>query len=200
MTTSLTHPAATDFPGHPPADASSDPWAGLTEDDATRIAATLAATHAETTCKVYAFAWRRWVRWCSGRGIVPFPAEPAAVCAYLTECAEHVVGRRDAAGLLRDARHARPAIETTSRRHEGAAMSDVEETGQIAGTKDKDYNILWFTEQSMSNALRLETYAADAERAGDQELAAFFRKAQSVSRKGGDLGKKLLAARIGKDG
>jgi integrase len=28
------------------------------------------------------------VRWCSGRGIVPFPAQPAAVCAYLTECAE----------------------------------------------------------------------------------------------------------------
>jgi ribosome-binding protein aMBF1 (putative translation factor) len=28
------------------------------------------------------------VRWCAGRGIVPFPAEPAAVCAYLTECAE----------------------------------------------------------------------------------------------------------------
>ncbi len=66
-----------------------DPWAGLTGDDANRIAAALAATHAETTRKVYAFAWRRWVRWCSGRGILPFPAEPAAVCAYLTECADH---------------------------------------------------------------------------------------------------------------
>jgi integrase len=69
--------------------ASGDPWAGLTEDDAVRISAALAATHAASTRKVYAFAWRRWVRWCAGRGIVAFPAEPAAVCAYLTECAEH---------------------------------------------------------------------------------------------------------------
>lgn len=71
-----------------PATAATHPWAGLTEDDATRIAAALAATHAASTRKVYAFAWRRWVSWCAGRGIVPFPAAPAAVCAYLTECAE----------------------------------------------------------------------------------------------------------------
>lgn len=63
-------------------------WTGLTEDDADRIAAALAANHAETTRTVYAYAWRRWVSWCAGRGIVPFPAEPAAICAYLTECAE----------------------------------------------------------------------------------------------------------------
>ena len=33
-----------------------------------------------------------------------------------------------------------------------------QETGQITGTKDKDYNIIWFTEQCLSNVLRLETY------------------------------------------
>ena len=33
-----------------------------------------------------------------------------------------------------------------------------EETGQITGTKDKDYNVIWFTEQCLSNVLRLETY------------------------------------------
>lgn len=47
MTTSLTfltHPAAADLPGYPPVDASADPWAGLTDADATRIAAGLAAT------------------------------------------------------------------------------------------------------------------------------------------------------------
>ena len=79
-------------------------------------------------------------------------------------------------------------------------MSQTEETGQITGTRDKDYNIIWFTEQSLSNALRLEAYIGDAERDGDQELADFFRKAQAVSRKGGELGKKLLAARIAKRG
>jgi hypothetical protein len=77
-------------------------------------------------------------------------------------------------------------------------MSQTQETGQVTGTKDKDYNILWFTEQSLSNALRLETYIADAERDGDTELAEFFRKAQAESRKGGEQGKKLLAARVGR--
>jgi hypothetical protein len=71
------------------------------------------------------------------------------------------------------------------------------ETGNVTGTADKDYNILWFTEQSLSNALRLETYIQDAERAGDSELAEFFRKAQAESRKGGEPGKKLLQARLG---
>jgi hypothetical protein len=79
-------------------------------------------------------------------------------------------------------------------------MSQTEETGQITGTRDKDYNIIWFTEQSLSNALRLEAYIGDAEREGDQELADFFRKAQAVSRKGGELGEKLLAARMAKQG
>jgi hypothetical protein len=72
-----------------------------------------------------------------------------------------------------------------------------QETGQITGTKDKDYNLIWFTEQCLSNALRLETYIQDAERAGDSELADFFRRAQSESRKGADQGKEKLAARLG---
>ena len=70
------------------------------------------------------------------------------------------------------------------------------ETGEITGTLDKDYNIIWFTEASLSNALRLETYIQDAEQAGDTELAEFFRRAQGASRKGGEEGKRLLAARI----
>jgi hypothetical protein len=76
-------------------------------------------------------------------------------------------------------------------------MTSAQETGQITGTKDKDYNLIWFTEQSLSNALRLEDYIQDAERDGDQELATLFRKAQAESRKGGDLGKQMLAKRLG---
>jgi hypothetical protein len=72
-----------------------------------------------------------------------------------------------------------------------------EETGQTTGTKDKTYNIIWFTEQSLSNALRLEEYIQDAERDGDSELADFFRRAQGASRKGGEEGKKLLQQRLG---
>jgi hypothetical protein len=71
-----------------------------------------------------------------------------------------------------------------------------QETGDITGTKDKDYNLIWFVEQSLSNALRLETYIQDAEREGDSELAEFFRRAQGASRKGGEQGKDLLRTRI----
>ena len=71
-----------------------------------------------------------------------------------------------------------------------------EETGQTTGTKDKDYNVIWFTEQCLSNVLRMEEYAADAERDGDQELADFFRRAQGESRKGAEQGKALLKSRL----
>ena len=70
------------------------------------------------------------------------------------------------------------------------------ETGQVTGTKDKDYNIIWFVEQCLSNVLRLEQYIQDAERDGDSELADFFRRAQEASRKGGEQGKQLLARRL----
>jgi hypothetical protein len=70
------------------------------------------------------------------------------------------------------------------------------ETGQVTGTKDKDYNIIWFTEQCLSNALRLEIYIEDAEREGDSELADFFRRAQTESRKGAEKGKELLGKRL----
>ena len=70
------------------------------------------------------------------------------------------------------------------------------ETGDITGTADKDYNIIWFTETCLSNVLRLETYIKDAERAGDDKLADFFRKAQAESRKGAEQGKSLLASRL----
>jgi hypothetical protein len=79
-------------------------------------------------------------------------------------------------------------------------MTESGETGQVTGAKDKLYNLIWFTESSLSNALRLETYIQDAERDGDSELADFFRKAQAVSRKGGELGKRHLAARLANEG
>jgi hypothetical protein len=71
-----------------------------------------------------------------------------------------------------------------------------DEGGQVTGTKDKDYNIIWFTEQCLSNALRLEQYAQDADRDGDSDLAEFFRRAQNESRKGGEQGKDLLRKRL----
>jgi rubrerythrin len=75
------------------------------------------------------------------------------------------------------------------------AMIDME-TGDITGTKDKEFNLIWFTETCLSNALRLEIYVKDAEREGDTELAEFFRKAQHESKKGAEQAKALLKARL----
>jgi hypothetical protein len=72
----------------------------------------------------------------------------------------------------------------------------VQEAGEITGTKDKDYNVIWFVEQCLSNVLRLETYIQDAERANDNDLASFFRRAQEASRKGAEQGKELLRNRL----
>jgi hypothetical protein len=71
-----------------------------------------------------------------------------------------------------------------------------QETGQITGTKDKDYDIIWFVEQCLDNVLKMETFAEDAERDGDSELAEFFRRAQGESRKGAEQGKELLKGRL----
>jgi len=70
------------------------------------------------------------------------------------------------------------------------------ETGHITGTMDKDYNLIWYTQTCLENALRLETYRHDAERGGDTELAELFGKAQSDSRKGAEIGKRMLADRM----
>ncbi|HZU45836.1 MAG TPA: hypothetical protein VFA16_01055 [Mycobacterium sp.] len=75
-------------------------------------------------------------------------------------------------------------------------MTMTAETGQVTGTKDKNYNLIWYTEQCLENALRLETYIQDAERDGDNEVADLFRKAQADSRKGARMAEQLLARRL----
>jgi len=71
------------------------------------------------------------------------------------------------------------------------------ETGEATEAKDQDYNVIWFTEACLSNARRLETYVQDAQKAGNAELADFFRKAQADSRKGAELGKQMLRSLLG---
>src|SRR2546423_11283829 len=71
-----------------------------------------------------------------------------------------------------------------------------QETGTVTGTKDKDYNLIWYVEACLSNALRLEIYIQDASRDDDSELADLFRKAQADSRKGAEMGKQMLRSRL----
>lgn len=64
---------------------------GLTSEDATRVSDAIAAGRAESTRKTYASAWRRFARWCAGRGITSMPATSATVCAYLADFAQQGV-------------------------------------------------------------------------------------------------------------
>lgn len=64
--------------------------------------------------------------------------------------------------------------------------------------KDKHYDLVKVVEMSLENAWRMETYAKDAEKQGDSELAEWFRKIQHNSVKAGEQGKQMLMQRLSK--
>jgi hypothetical protein len=47
-------------------------------------------------------------------------------------------------------------------------------------TTDRDSSIVWFAEQCLSNDVRLDSLIKGAERAGDTQLAEFFRRARDT--------------------
>ena len=59
--------------------------AGLRVEEAIRIAEAITASHADSTRTMYDWAWSQWERWCPARAATTLPAEPALICAYLTE-------------------------------------------------------------------------------------------------------------------
>ncbi len=65
-----------------------------------------------------------------------------------------------------------------------------------SGTKDKNYDLVTVTQLCLEHVWRLDQYAQDAEREGDEELARLFRRMQEHSRKGADGSKRLLAQRL----
>jgi hypothetical protein len=67
------------------------------------------------------------------------------------------------------------------------------------GTRDKNYDLITVTHLCLEHVWRLEQYAQDAEREGDNELAALFRRMEEHSRKGSAECKQLLAERLQED-
>lgn len=65
-----------------------------------------------------------------------------------------------------------------------------------SGTKDKNYDLITVTQLCLEHVWRLDQYAQDAEREGDNELASLFRRMQDHSRRGAEEAKKLLNARL----
>jgi hypothetical protein len=82
--------------------------------------------------------------------------------------------------------------------YEEAAVAAAPTTPE-SGTKDKNYDLITVTQLCLEHVWRLEQYAQDAEREGDQELATMFRKMQEHSRKGAQECKRLLRERLPED-
>lgn len=61
------------------------PRPGLTDHDLERITRATHAARAPGTHKIYEYAWAQWATWCAERGFVPLPADPAAMCAFMTQ-------------------------------------------------------------------------------------------------------------------
>jgi hypothetical protein len=68
-----------------------------------------------------------------------------------------------------------------------------------SGTKDKNYDLITVTQLCLEHVWRLEQYAHDAEREGDNELATLFRRMQEHSRRGAGECKQLLQQRLGEE-
>ena len=68
-----------------------------------------------------------------------------------------------------------------------------------SGTKDKNYDLITVTQLCLEHVWRLEQYAQDAQREGDDELASLFRRMQEHSRRGGEECKRLLRGRLEED-
>ena len=68
-----------------------------------------------------------------------------------------------------------------------------------SGTKDKNYDLITVTQLCLEHVWRLEQYAHDAEREGDNELATLFRRMQEHSRRGAEECKQLLQQRLGEE-
>ena len=68
-----------------------------------------------------------------------------------------------------------------------------------SGTRDKNYDLIAVTQLCLEHVWRLEQYAQDAEREGDEQLASLFRRMQEHSRRGGEECKNLLRDRLKED-
>jgi hypothetical protein len=57
------------------------------------------------------------------------------------------------------------------------------ERGPVTALNDEDPNLVWFAEQCQNNHVRIESLIRSAERARDPDMAAFFRRAETLIRR-----------------
>ena len=71
--------------------------------------------------------------------------------------------------------------------------------GQVrpkSGASDRQFDLIAVAHLFLEHVWRLDQYAHDAEREGDDELASMFRRMEQHSRKGADECKRLLKTRL----
>ncbi len=66
---------------------------------------------------------------------------------------------------------------------------------QITGTRDEHYNLISVLYHALHGAENCEIYALDAEEAGNDDLAAFFRNARATQRQLAEQAKERLGIR-----
>lgn len=64
------------------------------------------------------------------------------------------------------------------------------------GTPDPHYNLVSVLYHALEGGSTIDTYIQDAEGAGDQELADFFRQVKQGYTRTADQGKQLLVTRV----
>ena len=74
-------------------------------------------------------------------------------------------------------------------RYPGGGMDPGEQT---TGTRDEHYNLVSVLYHALHGAETIEAYVLDAEAAGDERLAAFFREAQAAQRQLAERAKGML--------
>jgi hypothetical protein len=67
---------------------------------------------------------------------------------------------------------------------------------RMTGTRDEQYNVISVLYHALQGAETCATYLQDAEQAGDQDLAQFFREVQGTYRQLADQSKTLLRQRL----
>lgn len=63
-------------------------------------------------------------------------------------------------------------------------------------TKDKDYDLVTVAHLCMEHEWRLDKYAEDARKDGDQELESLFNRMKEHSIRGAEEAKKMLSKRL----
>lgn len=75
-------------------------------------------------------------------------------------------------------------------------MTQVKQGERITGVQNKEYDLISALYHTLEGAATYETYANDAQEAGDRELVEFFQNIKEQNTQNAQRAKELLAKRM----